>query len=79
MNVLTRWIAYWNRKVRRMTIVDLKLVQVGSMALILTVAKLVPRIMDLSIWWFVALVVVCMWRPLYIFWIQADDPGQQTA
>jgi hypothetical protein len=79
MNALTRWIAYWNRKVRRMTVVDLKLAQVGSMALILTVAKLVPQIMSLSIWWFVALLILCMARPVYIFWIQADDPGQQTA
>ncbi len=76
MNGLMSWLDYWNRKVRTLTIVDLKLIQVGSMALILIFAKLVPQIMSLSIWWFVAVAIICCARPLYVFWIRADEAGQ---
>ena len=37
MNTVTNWLDYWNRKVRKLTIVDLKLIQVASMAVILIV------------------------------------------
>jgi hypothetical protein len=70
---------YWNRKVRRLTIIDLKLIQVGSMAGILVVVKLFPEIMSLSIWCFVALLVICAMRPFYVFWLEEDDAGQQPA
>jgi hypothetical protein len=76
MNPPTSWIAYWNRKVRTLTIVDLKLIQVGSMALILILVKLFPQITSLSIWWFVAVALICCPRPLYVFWIQGDEGGQ---
>ena len=76
MNTIASWFDYWNRKVRKLTIVDLKLIQVASMAVILIVAKLLPQIMTLSIWWFVALLVVCGLRPIYAFWLMHDDPGR---
>jgi hypothetical protein len=79
MNAVMSWVDYWNRKVRTLTIVDLKLVQVASMALILVVVKLFPQIMSLSIWWFVALLIVCALRPLYVFWVRDDKIGQQAA
>ena len=77
MNTMTSWIDYWNRKVRKLTIIDLKLVQVASMAGILIIVKLFPQIMDLSIWWFVALLIICVLRPGYMFWIRDDHIGQQ--
>ena len=77
MNTMISSIDYWNRKVQRLTIVDLKLVQVASMALILIVVKLFPQVMSLSIWWFVALLIICGLRPVYVFWIQ-DHPGQPS-
>ena len=76
MNALTSSFDYWNRKVRTLTIVDLKLIQVGSMALILILAKLIPQIMSLSIWWFVAVAIICCVRPLYVFWIRRDEARQ---
>jgi hypothetical protein len=75
MNTMTRWIDYWNRKVRKLTIVDLKLVQVASMAAILVVVKLAPQLVSLSIWWFVAVFAVCILRPAYVLWIQDDAVG----
>lgn len=78
MNTITSWFDYWNRKVRKLTIVDLKLIQVASMAVILIVAKLLPQIMTLSIWWFVALLIVCAMRPVYVFWFMHHDPGREA-
>ena len=77
MNALTSWIDYWNRKVRKFTIFDVKLVQGAAMAFALIIVKLFPRIMTLSIWWFVALLVVCTARPCYVIWIKKD--GQPAA
>ncbi len=79
MNTPSSWMDYWNRKVRRLTIVDLKLVQVTSMAGILVVVKLFPEIISLSIWWFVALLVICAIRPFYVFWVEEVDARQQPA
>ena len=79
MNTIMSWIDYWNRKVRTLTVVDLKLIQVGSMALILIIVKLFPQIVSLSIWWFVALAIICGLRPLYVFWLRDDGIGQQAA
>jgi hypothetical protein len=36
------WIDYWNRKVRKLTIFDLKFIQVGSMAVIFGYRQVVP-------------------------------------
>ena len=67
------WIDYWNQKVKMLTIFDLKLIQVGSMALILCVAKLLPQILKVRIWWYAAIMAVCAVRPLYVFWIKGDN------
>lgn len=79
MNAAIRWVDYWNRKVRRLTIADVKLIQLASMAVILIVVKLVPQIMSLSIWWFVALFAVSALRPVYVFWLQEDTIRQDAA
>jgi hypothetical protein len=75
MNAFTSCLDYWNRKVRTLTVFDLKLIQFGYMALILILAKLFPQITSLSIWWFVAVAVICLARPFYVLWIRADDAG----
>ena len=72
MNAVSRWVDYWNRKVRKLTIVDVKLVQLMSMAVALILVKWFPQIMSLSIWWFVALFVLCFLRPAYVFWIRGE-------
>ena len=57
-----------NQRVRKFSIIDVKLAQGAAMFFALIIAKLIPDIMDLSIWWFVALLVVCAIRPFYVFW-----------
>jgi len=57
------------RRVKKLGIIDLKLAQGAAMFFALVIAKLIPDVMDLSVWWFVALLVVCAIRPFYVFWL----------
>ena len=59
-----------NERVKRLNIFDIKLVQGAAMFIALILAKLIPGIMEISIWWFVALSVICAIRPLYVFYIK---------
>ncbi len=52
-----------NERVKKFSILDVKLVQGAAMFLALIVAKLIPQIMEISIWWFVALLVICGIKP----------------
>jgi hypothetical protein len=58
-----------NQRVRKFSIIDVKLAQGAAMFFALIIAKLIPDIMDLSIWWFAAMLVICAIRPFYVFWI----------
>jgi len=79
MNALQQTIDYWNRKVRKLTIIDIKFIQIYSMAVILIVVKLIPDIMRLSIWWFVALLILSALRPYYTFFIKPDPESRPPA
>ena len=57
-------------RVRRFDIIDVKLAQGAAMFFALAIAKLIPQIMDLSIWCFVGLLAVCAAKPFYVFWIK---------
>ena len=70
MTAITSSIDYWNRRVARFTIFDVKLAQGAAMAFVLIIVKFFPRIMSLSIWWFVGFAVLCALRPAYVMWIQ---------
>jgi hypothetical protein len=63
-------IDYWNRKVKKFTIFDVKLAQGAAMAFVLIIVKFFPQILSLSIWWFVACAVVCALRPAYAMWMK---------
>ena len=58
------------RRVRRLDIIDVKLAQSVSFFLALVIAKLIPDIMDINIWWFVVLLVLCAIKPVYVFWFK---------
>ncbi len=51
-------------------LVDEILAQGAAMFVALIIAKLIPDIMDLSIWWFVGLLVLCAIKPFYVFWFE---------
>ena len=59
-----------NQRAKKLGIIDLKLAQGAAMFFALVIAKLLPDIMDLSVWWFAAMLVVCAIRPFYVFWIK---------
>ena len=50
--------------------IDLKLIVLMGVFLALIVVKLIPGVMNLSIWWFVGLFVIFGARPLYLFFIR---------
>jgi hypothetical protein len=58
------------RRVRRFDIIDVKLAQSVAFFLALVIAKLIPDIMDINIWWFVVLFVLCAIKPVYVFWFK---------
>ena len=57
-----------DRRVRKFSFIDVKLAQGAAMFGALIIAKVIPDIMDLSIWWFIILLVVCAIKPFYVFW-----------
>jgi hypothetical protein len=59
-----------NRRVRRFDIIDIKLAQSCAFFFALVIAKLIPGIMNLSIWWFVVLLALCAIKPVYVFWFK---------
>lgn len=59
-----------NERVKGFNIVDIKLAQGAAIFVALVIVKLIPRIMNINIWWFVALLIVCAIRPIYVFFIK---------
>ena len=70
MTAVMSMIEYWNRKVKKFTIFDVKLAQGAAMAFVLIIVKFFPEIMSLNIWWFVAFAAVCALRPVYAMWVK---------
>ena len=64
-------IRFFNDRVRKLTIFDIKLAQGAAMAVMLVIVKLLPPIMNVSIWWFVALAIILGLRPTYQFYIKS--------
>ena len=58
---------YCDERARRLGILDTKLGQAGAMFFALIVVKLIPQIMNLSIWWFVVLAILSGIKPAVTF------------
>lgn len=56
-----------DRRVRKFSFIDVKLAQGAAMFGALIIAKIIPDIMDLSIWWFIVLLVICAIKPAGVF------------
>ena len=59
-----------NRRIKKFGIIDEKLAQLAAIFFALIVVKFIPQIMDLNIWWFVGLLIVCAIKPLYVFYLK---------
>jgi hypothetical protein len=56
-----------NERVKRFSLLDVKLSQFVAMFAVLIVVKFFPQIIDLNVWWFVVLLIICAIRPVYVF------------
>lgn len=66
-----RMIQYFNGRVKKLNIFDLKLIQGSAMILALIIAKMAPQILAVNIWWLVRLLVLFLVRPAYAFYFKA--------
>jgi hypothetical protein len=73
INTAMSWIDYWNRKVKQFTIWDLKLAQLWTAMWILIIVKIFPQIIQISVWWFVVIAVLCAPRLFYVLWIKKNS------
>jgi hypothetical protein len=77
MNRIMKWIDYWDRKVKRFGILELKMVQAAMIGFTLIISKIFPQILALSVWWFIAMLVVCSAPVHYTLWFKKN--GQSGA
>lgn len=59
---------YFDKRARRLGILDTKLAQAAAIFFALVIVKLIPRIMEANVWWFVLLAVLCAIKPLITFY-----------
>ena len=57
-----------DQRAKKFGIVDVTLAQGAAMFFALIIAKLAPQIMEVSVWWFVVVLIGCAMRPTYVFW-----------
>ena len=63
---------YLDRRVRRFSFIDVKVVQLLGAFLGIIVVKLVPQILDLSIWTLLVMAALCAVKPCCVFFQNAD-------
>ena len=61
-----------SQRVKKLSIIDLKLIKYGTVFATLIIVKLIPQIMNVNIWWFVGLFILCFIKPVYVFWIKGE-------
>ncbi|MBC8174182.1 MAG: hypothetical protein H8E82_00795 [Candidatus Marinimicrobia bacterium] len=52
-----------NERVKKLTIWDIKLLQIAAIFVALIIVKLIPSIIQVSIWWFVILALLTGAKP----------------
>lgn len=68
--------AYLDEGVKRLDFIDIKLLQGAAVFLALVIAKLVPEILTVNVWWFAGLSLACAIKPtLVLFGTGPDAPG----
>jgi hypothetical protein len=62
-----------DKRAKRLGILDTKLAQGASMFFALVIVKLIPRIMDVNIIWFIILALLCAIKPIFTFFQMEDS------
>ena len=65
-NIKMKIYKWANERIKQFIWVDIKLVTFAGIFLGLILAKLVPTILGINVWWFVLLAVLCILRPYYV-------------
>ena len=59
-----------NRRIRKLSLLDVKLAQGCVIFLTLIIVKLLPEILSINMWWFVGLLILCAIKPMYAFFVR---------
>ncbi len=59
-----------NKRVKKLTLFDVKLAQWTAIFFALIIVKLIPQIMEINSGWFVVLGILSAIKPIYAFWIK---------
>jgi len=59
-----------DQRVKKCSFIDMQLALCSVMFFALFIAKLIPQIMNISIWWFIALSALCTAKPSCVFWFK---------
>ncbi|MEW5924977.1 MAG: hypothetical protein AB1746_13415 [Candidatus Zixiibacteriota bacterium] len=70
MSFMNKFIGYFNERSGRCTSYDIKLLQGIGIMLGLILAKLAPGLLNISIWWFIGVMIILIVRPFYLFFIR---------
>ena len=70
---------YLDRKVKGFSFVDVKLLQLLGASLAVVLVKLVPGILDLSIWFFVVAALLCAAKPFCVFFLGQGSGADDSA
>ena len=63
-------IRFFNERVKRLNIFDIKLAQGCAMLIAVIIVKLFPQILEIGLFWFVAAIIILGIRPVYAFFIR---------
>jgi hypothetical protein len=66
---------YLDRQVKKFSFADVKLLQLLGASLGVVLVKLVPEILDLSLWVFVVLAALCAAKPCCVFFLTDEAAG----
>jgi len=61
---------FFNQRVKLFSIWDVKLAQLSAIAFVLILVKLIPAVISISIWWFVAICIIAALRPIYAMFVK---------
>ena len=59
-----------NEKVKKLNLLDIKLVGLSSVCIGLILAKLIPSVLKINIWWFFVIAVLCTARVYYMMFFK---------
>jgi len=62
-----------NRKVRKLTFFDVKLLPLLGICLGLIIVKLVPGVLEVNIWWFVVIGILILSRVYYVVFFSSEE------